>query len=194
MRKKNTEIKFLSKKQLTKLFNSITNTKETNEFYLRDLTMFNLAYYCWLRISEICLLEKDNILTIDGALYLDIVDGKTDNASRVIPVHSNIKDIITNCLLNTNSTYLFNDGKINATTKKINRALNKIIPNPNKTFHCFRKNFTAKLYDNYAQYEVYIKVLVGHSTKNNITFYTYAGQKLDNNMKIKMIESIKYDI
>lgn len=70
MRKKNTEIKFLTKKQLTKLFNSIINTKETNKFYLRDLTMFHLSYYCWLRISEISMIKRENYNKQTKEIYI----------------------------------------------------------------------------------------------------------------------------
>lgn len=69
-RTKNTEIKFLTKKQLTKLLNSIENTKETNKYYLRDLTIFHLSYYCWLRISEISLIKRENYNKQTKEIYI----------------------------------------------------------------------------------------------------------------------------
>jgi hypothetical protein len=40
------EIKYLNKKELKKLFSAIENSKEERKYYLRDLIIFNLAYYC----------------------------------------------------------------------------------------------------------------------------------------------------
>jgi len=60
MRKIDSEIKYLTKKEIKKLFWSIEKSKNENKYRLRDLVFFNLAYYCWLRISEISLIKLDN--------------------------------------------------------------------------------------------------------------------------------------
>ncbi len=52
-RKQQNEIKYLTKKELNRLFKSIEDAKGSYPFWLRDLTVFNLAYYCGLRISEV---------------------------------------------------------------------------------------------------------------------------------------------
>lgn len=64
------EIKFLNKKQLHKLFKTIEDTKTINKYYLRDLTIFNLAYYCWLRISEISLIKRENYNKDTKEIYI----------------------------------------------------------------------------------------------------------------------------
>jgi len=64
------EIKFLSKKDLQKLFKTIENTKETNKYYLRDLSIFNFAYYCGLRISEIWLIKRENYNKHTKEIYI----------------------------------------------------------------------------------------------------------------------------
>lgn len=69
-RKKESEVKFLTKKQLQKLFKSIEETKENNKYYLRDLVIFNLAYYCWLRISEIWLIKRENYNKYTKEIYI----------------------------------------------------------------------------------------------------------------------------
>jgi len=150
-----------------------------------------VGLYTGLRIGELASITKNDITISNNTYFITVVSGKTANAARQIPVHSKIKAIILNQIKANDANTLFFKNK-NIATKKINKVLRTVITHKDKSFHSTRKNFTAKLYENYAQYEVYIKVLVGHSTKDNITFYTYAGQKLDNNMKIKMTESIKY--
>lgn len=51
------KIKYLTQKELSKFFNQIEKSRYTELFWLRDLTMFNIAYYCWLRAWEIGLLK-----------------------------------------------------------------------------------------------------------------------------------------
>lgn len=64
------EIKYLKKKELKKLFNVIENSKWERKYYLRDLVIFNLAYYCWLRISELSLLKLENYNKETWQLYV----------------------------------------------------------------------------------------------------------------------------
>jgi hypothetical protein len=40
------KLKYLKKKDLKKLFNAIESSKDERKYYLRDLTIFNIAYYC----------------------------------------------------------------------------------------------------------------------------------------------------
>jgi len=69
-RAKNKEIKFLTKKQLSKLLKSIESTTETNKYYLRDLTIFHLSYYCWLRISEVSIIKRENYNKQTKEIYI----------------------------------------------------------------------------------------------------------------------------
>ena len=189
------KVKVLAKLESTKVEFSQTDIENIfNSNIAQDVKDFiKVGLYTGLRIGELASITKNDITKSCDTYFITVVSGKTANAARQIPVHSKIKDIILKQLENNDANTLFFKNK-NIATKKINKVLRTVITDTNKSFHSTRKNFTAKLYDNFAQYEVYIKVLVGHSTKNNLTFHTYAGQKLDDAMKIKMIESIDFHI
>jgi len=73
------EIKYLKKKELKKLFNIIENSKWKRKYYLRDLVIFNLAYYCWLRISELSLLKLENYNKEIWQLYVKRLKGSNNS-------------------------------------------------------------------------------------------------------------------
>jgi len=64
------EIKYLKQKELKKLFNVIKNSNWIRKFYLRDLLIFNIAYYCWLRISELSLIKLEDYNKDNAQLYI----------------------------------------------------------------------------------------------------------------------------
>lgn len=70
MTRTNEEIKYLTKKQIKKLFDTIEDSKNENHFWLRDLTIFNLSYYCGLRISEVSLIKLENYNKDTGEIYI----------------------------------------------------------------------------------------------------------------------------
>lgn len=70
MRTKNIGIKYLQKKQLKALFASIESSKWKNKYWLRDLTIFQIAYYCGLRISEIELIKPEYYNRDTGEIYI----------------------------------------------------------------------------------------------------------------------------
>ena len=183
----------------TEDLHKIFNSDMSKEY--KDICKIGL--YSGLRIGELYLLKNENIIEIDGELYFDIKKGftkvKTKNAVRKIPIHNKIKTMILHYKKSAKNEYLFYKGVktdgdtiVSELTKNINKELNKIIPDSNKTFHSFRKSFTSKLYDTSPDMESYIKVLIGHSVKQNITLSVYG----DVNIKqlLKMVEKVDYDI
>lgn len=172
--------------------------------------MLLISIYTGSRIGEICMLTKKDIIQIDGYSIIDIKDGKTINAQRQIPIHSKIKKLINTKCTNviSNDTYLFykdytpksdelddsfdiQKKRIKYITDKVNKQLNKIIISNNKTFHSGRKSFVSKLYETSPDKESLIKLLTGHSTKDNITLNIYA--TISMKQKYEMIELISYD-
>lgn len=76
------QLKYLKKKDLKKLFNAIESSKDERKYYLRDLTIFNIAYYCWLRISEISLIRLENYNKDTWSIYIKRL--KWSNNSNII--------------------------------------------------------------------------------------------------------------
>lgn len=79
MRKTNEEVKFLTKKQVKKLFDTIESLKSENKYWLRDLAIFNLSYYCGLRISEISLIKWENYNKETGEIYIKRLKGSNNS-------------------------------------------------------------------------------------------------------------------
>ncbi len=79
MRKTNEEVKFLTKKQVKKLFDTIESLKNENKYWLRDLAIFNLSYYCGLRISEISLIKWENYNKETGEIYIKRLKGSNNS-------------------------------------------------------------------------------------------------------------------
>ncbi len=151
----------------------------------KDIKDFiKVVLFSGCRMRELTTLTKNNIIVSGNSYFINIKSGKNINAIRQIPIHSKIKDIILGRIANTkNDTLLF--ANINsARTVKVFRT---VIIDINKSFHSIRKTFYLKLCENSSNDTLYIDAITGRL--DNAT-----EKKLDDNMKIKMIESIDYNI
>ena len=165
---------------LIKIFNDKDVDKE-----ILDFCLFGL--YSGLRIQEIINLKKDDV--ING--FILVKDSKTINGIRKVPIHPKIQNL--GCFVE-NRPYLFFNIKnrnVNLISKRINRFIQKVVNDPSKTFHGFRKNFVQELYKNRVE-DLIIKVLVGHSTNSDITFTTYNLQKVQDSILIESINKIDF--
>lgn len=86
MRQVSEDIKFLTQKQVKQLFNTIESLKDENKYWLRDLTIFNLSYYCGLRISEVSLIKSENYNKETGEIYIKRLKG-SNNSTIVLDKH-----------------------------------------------------------------------------------------------------------
>ncbi len=184
-----------SDKDLEKIFTSELDTKYKN--------LCKISLYTGMRYSEILFLKTQGIVNVNGVDCIEIKEGdtstKTKNSVRTIPIHNEIKTLIKNSQKTTTNNYLFYNGNNTdeevfgtVENKNINKELNKIIIDKNKTFHSFRKNFITKLYETSPTQESFIKVLSGHSIKNNITLSVYGNVNI--NELFKMVEKVEFDI
>ena len=71
MRTQQNVIKYFTDKEIRKIFSTIEKTKNLwNPYYLRDLCVFHILYYCGLRASEIWLLRLWNYNPQTGELFV----------------------------------------------------------------------------------------------------------------------------
>jgi hypothetical protein len=69
--------------------------------------------------------------------------------------------------------------------------IRKYIKNKNKVYHSFRKNFAQELYKSNIE-ELYIKLLLGHSLKDNLSFNTYNLSKISNKILQQEINKVDF--
>lgn len=91
MRQENKVIKYFTQKELKKLFSVIEKSKEDwNRFWLRDLTIFNIAYYWWLRASEIWMLKLENYNKSTGEIFVKRLKWSLNNTIRLDSTRINL--------------------------------------------------------------------------------------------------------
>ena len=79
-RKRDTEVKYLKQDELKKFFSAIE--KSENKFWLRDLTAFQIIYYCGLRASELQLIKKEHYNKDTGEIFITRLKGSRNNTIR----------------------------------------------------------------------------------------------------------------
>jgi integrase len=170
---------------LTLLFGAIKD-KDVKDIML-------IALYSGMRLGEIVKMKKEHIY--DNLFH--IYDGKTKNATRVIHIHSKIRDIVEWYIKNNKGDYLIYDGNVDAVQKRINRRIQPIIKDKNKTFHSTRKNFIRELIADPDRKLEWIQMISGHSVSEGtkLTKQTY-GREMRVPKKIleEYVESVHYDL
>ncbi|MFW2607647.1 tyrosine-type recombinase/integrase [Aliarcobacter butzleri] len=152
-----------------------------------------------LRISEIFNLKKEDIKKVKDNYFINITKSKSKNGIRTIPLKNSFSFVIEELLLNTkeNKEFLLfkeekKENRNDILQKKIMYHIRKYIKNKNKVFHSLRKNYTQILYKNDVE-ELYIKMFLGHSLKDNLSFNTYNLSKIDNKLKSNIINSVNFE-
>ena len=156
-----------------------------------SLTNFYLiAMYSGMRQEDIHRLTNESIKEEDGIYYFDILEGKTKNSVRKVPIH---KDILEKVL--KMDFPLFKDKTINAAQKILNRRLYKVVDkNSTKSFHTFRAKFISKAINANPEKIVVVQDIVGHSKsdKDKLTIDTY-GKGFDLDLKEMVVNTVSYD-
>ncbi|MHC5175902.1 tyrosine-type recombinase/integrase [Serratia rhizosphaerae] len=149
-----------------------------------------------MRLNEICSLRVENILRNGVALSFEILEGKTKNAKRLVPVHSSLVGLIEWLLANPHDGFLFyrasitnrEDGKRSTWhTQQFTRAKRKVLGEKgteHKVFHSLRHAFISQL-DRAGVPEDRIALIVGHERGKTESFKTYSdGAELEELQRI----------
>ncbi|MBF0240744.1 MAG: phage integrase family protein [SAR324 cluster bacterium] len=113
-------IEYLTQKELKKLFQVIGKRSEEKYPYgLRDLTIFNIAYYCGLRVSEIGMLTRGNFNEQRDELFCRRLKGSRSNTLRLTPDKSRLlKKYIREYSIINGEQSLFKSRKGNPISKR----------------------------------------------------------------------------
>ncbi|MDP3267053.1 MAG: tyrosine-type recombinase/integrase, partial [Sulfuricurvum sp.] len=186
----------LAKNETIKLsFDDEDIVKIMNEIEEEGLKhLFKIALYSGLRISEILLMKKTNI--IDGN-YFSIQEGKTKNSIREVYIHEQIKDLVEYYLKNSENDYLIFNAEINAITKRVNRNIKKIVGDNRKTFHSTRHNFIERISENKNSDKIDRMKISGHSLskedKLHLERYGHYSFKKKRNENKEIVSFVKYE-
>ncbi|MXP59555.1 site-specific integrase [Pantoea sp. Taur] len=163
-----------------------------------------IGMYSGMRLNEICSLKTANVKTIEGVLCFEVMVGKTKSAARIIPVHSNLIELVTKLLQRPYEGFLFYhasitdraDGKRSTWhTQRFTRAKRKALGEAGterKVFHSLRHEFAQQL-DRCQVPEDRIALLMGHERGNTESFKTYSKNSASSLELSGYVEKINYD-
>jgi integrase len=157
---------------------------------------FKILAYTGMRVGELYSLSKEDIKIDEsnGIKYIDLTLSKSEAGERVIPIHSEIENILDTM------KYPISEKSKNGFSKSMRYYLKKLLDDNYKTVHRIRATAIKKMVeatknsDNpYALY--IIQEIVGHSKddKEALTLETYAGGFSLQDKK-EMIEKIDYNL
>lgn len=163
-KKKKTLPKVLSKEEIKKILNNITNQKHK--------LIVEILYSGGLRLSEVINLKREHINPFNDTILIEQAKGKKD---RITILSKKVKENLTNYLLETQfkSKYLFEGRNGKYTKKSIQEILKKATKNFDKniTPHMLRHSFATHLLEAGTDIR-YIQKLLGHSKLETTTIYT----------------------
>ncbi|MFX2556260.1 DUF6538 domain-containing protein [Enterobacter roggenkampii] len=155
--------------------------QEAGEVELFDVA--SIAAYSGMRIGEICNLQPQHIIVVNGVNCFQVLEGKTANAARICPIHSSLINMVSERCKKPYNGFLFyrasitkrEDGKRSSWhVKRFGRLKRDILPDSeNKVFHSYRHAVISKL--NAAGVpESRVSLLAGHSFGETESFTTYS--------------------
>ena len=159
-----------------------------NKKQLADYWVWLLGLFAGLRVKEIVLLHRRDIIEQDGILCISVNDYhgkgiKTDAGNRLVPIHSTLLDLgfmdwVRKTTRNRPSKYVFptlisesDKDPSKRATRRTTPYLRKIgIEDPSKVFHSTRHTFSDELRNSNLEYYS-IKKLMGHSSSDVTSIY-----------------------
>ena len=155
--------------------------------------LFRLGLFTGARLDELCSLQTKDVVERENGWWLSITEGKTENAVRVIPVHSAIEPLVLTLKKEAASAKGNPDGWLFPgitpggpdekrswnVSKKFTRERRKLgIDTPQTVFHSTRMNLAEALEAGEVPLPT-AKLIVGHE-RGDLTFGGYSkGQYVD---------------
>jgi integrase len=166
---------------------------------LADLIV--LGWYTGARIEELCRLNKDSVITVDGIRCFDFPKSKSKASKRVVPIHPSLTTTIDRLCEETTDTFLIPTSshdhygkRSHAISKAFGRLRTAAGFSKLHVFHSFRHTVVTELIRADVP-DALAKELVGHET-GSVTHDVYSKgatseQKL---LAVSKIPSLKTDI
>ncbi|KJZ38233.1 tyrosine-type recombinase/integrase [Pseudomonas fluorescens] len=179
--------------ELSKLHAAALNDGHTA---LADLIL--LGTYTGARIEELCRLQIENVITVEGVQSFDIVESKTKAGIRVVPIHPALTSVVARLMDDSRDGYLVptkGRNKYHIRSDALGKAFGRLKTTqgfgPQHVFHSIRKTVITQL----VRADVtgtLIAELVGHET-GTVTFDIYsqgasAKQKLEAISKLPKVD------
>ncbi len=171
--------------------------QEAGNAPLADL--IKLGYYTGMRISELCSLRTENVVSVDGVEMLDVTDSKTPAGIRRVPVNLAISSLVIRLVENSRDGFLVVTdfvGKQGDRTGALGKAFGALKTSlgygAQHVFHSIRGTTITQLARHDVPYPM-ICELVGHKTRT-LVFDTYssgfsAQQKLTSISTVPRLET-----
>lgn len=141
--------------------------------------LIELGYFTGARISELCRLRIENVVSVDGVTMLDIADSKTVAGIRLVPVHPAITDLVTRLVQDSADGFLVvtafvgrRGDRSGALGKAFGALKTSLGYGGQHVFHSIRGTTITQLARHDVSYPM-ICELVGHKTKT-VIFDTYS--------------------
>jgi integrase len=123
---------------------------ENKDKPLADLISF--GWYTGARIEELCLLNKDSVITIDGIRCFDFPKSKSKASKRVVPIHPSLLPIVDRLCADSTDTFLIpteSADKYGNRSHAISKAFGRLRKNAGfstlHVFHSFRHTVVTGL-------------------------------------------------
>jgi integrase len=180
-----------SPSDLKRLFSSPVY-ENSSDFKIHQKMIPIISLYSGMRLQEVCQLEREDIIKVDGVLCFSINSKsscgqkkwvKSFSGHRIIPIHSKLFELgIVEYFLSIKNGKIWKElnsdryGKYNTTYGKQfqrinNRYILKDTNEQRKSFHSLRHTFAYKLKQAHVD-EKKISELLGHANKSVTSIYT----------------------
>lgn len=155
-----------------------------------------IALVSGLRLAEVCGLLKDDVQEYQGVWCFNIKPNehrtlKNANASRIVPIHHSVLDIVLKLKKTSSNEFLFESMKGNKNIGGsygvfFSRTKKRVLPNDGKElcFHSLRKNFATML-ENSEVPEDKAASLLGHSFRT-LSYGLYSEGKHSTVLKVEL--------
>ncbi|MGV8888830.1 MAG: tyrosine-type recombinase/integrase [Pseudomonas sp.] len=138
-----------------------------------------LGWYTGARIEELCRLNKDNVVTIDGIRCFDFPRSKSKASKRIVPIHPSLLSTVDRLSKDTTDTFLIpaeSTDKYGKRSHAISKAFGRLRTAAGfsklHVFHSFRHTVVTELIRADVP-DALAKELVGHET-GSVTHDVYS--------------------